>query len=84
MWVLEEKAEPLPDRVGPARIGVGTGAAVARSGMAGTVDNPLLEHQLPVRIGVERPAVGMPAGHLTALHFFCSSGGAVARNCAMT
>jgi hypothetical protein len=70
MWVLEEKAEPLPGRVGPARIGVGTGAAAARLSMAGAVNDPLLEHRLPIRIGVERPAVDMPAGHLTALHFF--------------
>ena len=52
MRLLEEEAEHLPRGVGPSRIGVGSGGAAARPGMAGAMDHPLLKHRLPIRVGV--------------------------------
>src|ERR671918_2077286 len=63
--VLEEEPEHLPRGIGPLRIGVGPGGAAARPGVAGAVDDPLLEDHLPARVSVKRAAVGMPAGYPT-------------------
>src|SRR5258707_9385353 len=66
--VLDEESEHLPRGVGPPRIGVGAGGTAARPGMAGSVDDPLLEDRPPARIDMDRAAVGVPAGHPTVLH----------------
>src|SRR6266851_4733227 len=65
---LDEESEHLPRGVGPPRIGVGAGGTAARPGMAGSVDDPLLEDRPPARIDMDRAAVGVPAGHPTVLH----------------
>ena len=61
MGMREEEAKHLPGGIGPLWIGVGPGCAAARPSMAGAVDDPLLEHGLPLGIGMQRPAVGPPA-----------------------
>ena len=66
--MLEEEAEHLARGVGPLRVGVGAGGAAPRPGMAGALDHPLLEHRPATRVGVERAAVGPPAGCLPLLH----------------
>ena len=68
MRMFEEEAEHLARGVGPPWIGVGAGGAAARPGMARSVDDPPLENRHPARVGVEDPAVGVPAGNLAALH----------------
>jgi hypothetical protein len=67
MAVLKEEAEHLPRCVRSSRIGVGAGRTTARPGMAGAVDDPLLENYLPARVGVKCASVGMPARHPTVL-----------------
>ncbi len=78
MGVVEEEAQHLPRRVGPARVGVGAARAAAGPGVAAAVHHPLLEHRRPAGGGgVQRAAVDSAArarydvahecGHL-ALH----------------
>src|SRR6185437_374511 len=66
--LLEEEAQHLPGGVGPPRIGVGPRRTAARPGMAGGMDDPLLQDRPPALIVLHGAAVGMPPGYLTMLH----------------
>jgi hypothetical protein len=66
--MLEEEAQHLPRRVGPARIGVGAGGTAARPGVASTVNIPMLGDGTPARIGKVRAGVGVPMGHSSIDH----------------
>jgi hypothetical protein len=65
--MLKKEAEHLPRGIRPLRISVGAGRAAARPGMTGAVDDPLLEDRLAMGVGMQRTAVGPPAGYLTPL-----------------
>ena len=66
MRVLEEEAQHLAGRVGPARVGVGTGRAAAEPGVPRAVHDPLHDHRPPVRIGAQRAARPSRASTLSA------------------
>ncbi len=65
--MLQEEAQHLLRGIGPARIGVGARGAAAKPGMAGAVDHPLLDHRLPIRVNMQRTAVGVTTGNLAFL-----------------
>ena len=71
--MFEKEAEHLGGGVRSAGIGVRAGGAAARPGMAGAVNDPLLEYRLSARIPMEGTAVGAPAGRLPALDRRCQS-----------
>ena len=67
--MIAEETQHFLSRVWPARIGVGAGGTAARPSMASSMDAPLLQDCLPVRIGMDRAGVVMTAGYLTAANF---------------
>jgi hypothetical protein len=67
--VIAKETQHIPSRVWPARIGVGARRTSARPSMAGSMDAPLLQDCLPVRIGMDRAGVCMAAGYLSAANF---------------
>src|SRR5690348_13297454 len=66
--LLEEEAQYLPGGIGSSRIGVETRGTSARSGMAGSVDNPLLQDRPPALIVLHGATIGMPARHPVMRH----------------
>ena len=67
--VIAKETQHFLGCIRPSRIGIGTGGTAARPSVASSVDAPLLQDCLPVRIGMDRAGIGMAARHLPATHF---------------
>ena len=66
--MLEKKPEELSCGIRPLRIGVGAGETATRPGMTGSVNDPLLEDDLPTRIMIEGAAVASGTGYPAVLN----------------
>src|SRR6185295_14933229 len=66
--MLEEKAKHFPRCVRSSRIGVGACRAASGPCMSGSVDIPVLQHCTSTRVAQDRSGIGMPSGHLPAMH----------------
>jgi hypothetical protein len=80
--VLQEEADHFLRGVWAARVGVEAGGAAAGPGMAGAMDELLLEQHFPTRVGVQRARVGMPAAHAPSAA--CVLSGIAGVDCATT
>ena len=66
--VIAKEPQYFPGRIRPSRIGVGTGGTSTRPRMASSMDAPLLQDCLPVRIGMDRAGVRMATRYFPAMH----------------
>ena len=67
--VITKEPQHFLSCVRPSRIGVGAGWTAARPSVTSSVDTPLLQDCLPVRIRMDSAGVGMATRHLPVTHF---------------